>query len=286
MKSNSLPHHSTSVPSLLPRVGSLALFSLAFVSSALAADKASSEDADGWVRLFNGKDLTGWSAHTGGGGDKSSQKADEIFTVKDGVIHIYQSAEAGSKQSSANLVHDSVWQYFHLQVEYRWLETKFQPRTKDDRDAGILFHIHTDPDHVWPPSLEMQLADGKPGSDYVTGDLFVLGATRADSTSKGQSYDAEGQPIPRGQGVPGGMRTKVTLTADRPAGEWNIAEVIVHGSKSAEFLLNGKLLNKISNMKFKDKDGNWQPLEKGQVSIQAEWAELEYRMVRIKELND
>ena len=131
------------------------------------------------------------------------------------MIHIYQGAEAGSKQASANLWHESTWSSFHLQVEYRWLDKKFVPRTEDKRDAGILFHIHSEPKKVWPPSLEMQMGDG---------------------------------------------------------------------SEKAEFILNGKTLNVIQNMKFQDADGEWKPLEKGHISIQAEWDELDYRAVRVKEI--
>jgi hypothetical protein len=267
-------------------IGGIALGALLLITTAIAAEPEPGKTPDGWVDLFNGKDLKGWSARTGKEGDESSQKADEIFTVKDGVIHVYQGAAVGSRQLNANLLHESVWQNFHLRVEYRWLEKKFVPRTKDDRDAGILFHVHTAPETVWPPSLEMQLGDGKPGSAYVAGDLFVLGSTRTDSTVKGTKYDPAASPVTCGEGAPGGRRGAVTLNADHPVGEWNTADVIVHGSKSAEFYVNGTLLNKITNMKFKDKDGEWKPLEKGQVSIQAEWAELEYRAVRIKELKE
>lgn len=132
----------------------IAISAVAFAGSVFAE-----AEEPQWTELFNGKDLSGWHATVGKGGDENSQKPDEIFTVNDGVIHVYRGAEAGSPQYSANLYHESTWSHFHLQVEYRWLEKRFAPRTEDDRDAGILFHIHTDPEKVWPPSLEMQMGD-------------------------------------------------------------------------------------------------------------------------------
>ena len=256
------------------------------ICAAIFAVSASAEnEGEKWTELFNGKDLAGWSAHLGRVGDESSQKAREIFTVRDGVIHIYQGAEAGSLQSSANLYHKSTWSSFHLQVEYRWLDKKFQPRTEDHRDAGILFHIHTEPEKVWPPSLEMQMGDGKPGDAYVTGDLWVIRNTRTDSPSEGINYKPDAPIVTRGMGA-GGVRAAVTEHAEKPHGEWNLAEVIVHGSEKAEFILNGKTLNMIQNMKFQDTDGEWKPLEKGHISIQAEWAELEYRTIRIKKIGE
>ncbi|MFK7850528.1 MAG: DUF1080 domain-containing protein [Akkermansiaceae bacterium] len=238
-----------------------------------------------WTNLFNGKDLNGWHAHLGKFGDESSQKLSEIFTVKDGTIHIYDGAKPDSKQASANLYHESEWSHFHLQVEYRWLEPKFQPRTKANRDAGILFHVHSQPEKVWPPSLEMQLGDGKPGDKYVTGDLFVLGTTRADSPSKENKYQPDAPMVTRGRGA-APARTMATEYAEKPLGEWNLAEVIVHGSKKAEFILNGKTLNVIHNFKYLDADRNWKPLEKGHISIQAEWAELQYRTIRVKKIKE
>jgi len=257
------------------------LLAAAMISTATYAEP----DKDGWTNLFNGKDLEGWHAKLGRDGDEKSQKPEEIFTVRDGVIHIYQGAEAGTKQSSANLRHESEWSSFHLQVEYRWLDKKFIPRTEDKRDAGILFHIHSEPEKVWPPSLEMQMGDGKPGDAYVTGDLFVIGNTRTDSPSEGFNYKPGAANVTRGMGA-GGSRAAVTEHAEKPHGEWNLAEVIVHGSEKAEFILNGKTLNVIHNMKFQDPDGEWKPLTKGHISIQAEWAELEYRTVRVKEIGE
>ncbi len=255
----------------------------AFALLAICVSAAYAETKEqGWTELFNGKDLNGWRACLGKGGDESSFPLGKIFTVRDGVIHIYDGAEAGSKQASANLYHESTWSSFRLQVEYRWLDKKFAPRTQDDRDAGILFHIHTDPEKVWPPSLEMQMGDGKPGSPYVTGDLFIIGNTRADCASPEAKYTPGGEVITRGPGA-AGTRVAVTENPEKPHGEWNLAEVIVDGSRKAEFILNGKTLNAISNMKFQDKDGEWKPLEKGHISIQAEWAELEYRVIRIRE---
>lgn len=266
-----------------PRYALFTVCSMALAMTADCAEPATEKDADGWVALFNGRDLEGWHVNTGNGGDEASLTAEDIFTVEGGVIHVYAGAAAGSKQYNANLHHESVWGKFHLQVEYRWLEKKFDPRTEATRDAGILFHIHTKPDAVWPPSLEMQLGAGKPGDQYVTGDLFVLGTTRAESSAQKMNYDPGSRPVTRGEAATG-RRTAVTKHAERPIGEWNTADVIVNGSQKAQFYVNGTLVNTVSNMQYKDEKGGWKPLEKGHVSVQAEWAELEYRVIRIKEL--
>lgn len=240
-----------------------------------------------WVDLFNGKNLDGWQVNVGRDGDETSLGKEAIFRVKDGVIRVYEGAAAGSKQWNANMRHESEWEKFHLQVEYRWLEKKFEPRANDDRDAGILFHIHTKPDAVWPPSVEMQLGDGVPvKSPYVTGDLFVLGSTRVDSPTEKVVYDPKAPLLTKGSKIKQPIRTAVTEKPEKPHGEWNLAEVIVRGDGKAGYYLNGVLVNAVYNMKYKAEDGSWQPLRKGNISVQAEWAELEYKTIRVKKLDE
>nr|WP_319512272.1 DUF1080 domain-containing protein [uncultured Draconibacterium sp.] len=243
-----------------------------------------------WTTLFNGKDLKGWTAYNGWtAGDRGSEnaiKGEEIFKVNNGVIHVYNGAEPGSNQSNANLVSEQSFSIFHLQVEYRWLKNKFQPRTEANRDAGILFHIHTNPKNVWPASIEMQLGDGKSGDKYVTGDIFVIHNSRAEIPVENEKYKP-GAPLSlRGMLDDGKVgRGMTSVYAEKELGEWNLAEIIVHGSDKAEYYLNGKLINEVNNMKFEDKNGVWKPLDSGQISLQAEWAELEYRNIRVKKLN-
>ena len=60
-------------------------------------------------------------------------------------------------------------------------------------------------------------------------------------------------------------------------GMWNIVEVIVNGADEAKYMVNGKQVNAVYNMK---RDG--QPLTEGRISVQAEYAELFYRNIKYK----
>jgi hypothetical protein len=250
------------------------------------------DDRGGWVDLFDGKSLDGWVANLGKRGDDKSLPLEEIFTVNEGTIHVYQGARHRTKQYTANLRTKQSFSRFHLQVEYRWKDSRFQPRHGAVRDAGILFHIHTAPDSVWPPSVEMQLGGGEPGKPYVSGDIWIIGNTRAKSPAEMDGtafyYQPDGPIVefsgifPNDEGLKRANYTSVAAT--KPHGEWNLAEVIVHGSERAEYYLNGKLVSEVTDMRFLDAEGNWQPLSEGPISLQAEWAELQYRAIRIKEL--
>lgn len=277
-----------------PRTLSLLLILCgSFAALALTAGDAKTDSSEeGWITLFDGESLEGWVAHLGERGNETSQPLEEIFTVNDGVIHVYRDAPNRTKQYSANLRTKETFSQYLLQVEYRWRDNRFQPRHAAVRDAGILFHIHSDPAAVWPPCLEMQLGGGKPGAPFVTGDIWVIGNTRAQTRARldGTVFvqDPAAEPVELGGDHPanpdmlGASYTNVAAT--QPHGEWNLAELVVHGSERAEYFLNGESVNEVTNMRYLDEEGEWQPLTSGHISLQAEWAEIEYRMVRIKKL--
>jgi len=262
-------------------------FACSLIAAPLAAESPGRDDDGEWIELFDGTSLDGWVAHLGDRGDETSLTLDEIFTVQDGTIHTYKGAANRSKQYSANLRTEATFSRYHLKVEYRWLENRFRPRHASVRDAGIMFHIHSDIGAVWPPCLEMQLGEGQPYAPYVTGDLWVLGPTRATSRSKDLFYDPEAPPMlfgETGKADLSGRSNYTFVTVEKTKGEWQVAEVIVHGAERAEFYLNGTLMNVATDLQFQDADGNWQPLESGHISLQAEWAELQYRSVKLKKL--
>lgn len=266
----------------------LLALTIVITTGSRASDPTPSPEPAGWITLFDGRTLDGWVAHRGQRGDEKSQDIGEIFTINEGTLQVYRGAPHRSKQFNANLRTKESFSHFHLQVEYRWLEHRFQPRHAAVRDAGILFHLHTQPDAVWPPSIEMQLGGGEPGAPYVSGDLWVIGNTRATSPSTDQSYAPDGVATVFGEKeADDDDRRRANYTsvaATRPHGEWNLAEVIVHGADRAMFYLNGVLVNEVRDLRYRDEAGNWQPLESGPISLQAEWAELQYRAIRIKRL--
>mgnify|MGYP005842820757 CR=1 FL=1 len=140
---------------------------------AAAAENASPErisPREGVIRLFNGKDLTGWYTWL-----KGSGRADPrgVFTVQDGTIRV-------SGEGSGYLATQAAYRDYRLVVDYKW-------GTKTDgsgyvRNAGILLHA-IGPDGgangVWMTSIECQLAQG------CEGDLIVI-----------RGKDAEGKLVP------------------------------------------------------------------------------------------
>ena len=238
---------------------------------------------EGFVSLFDGKTLDGWkSARSSGEGDWGPFSVNE----QEQAIHVYAESEADSEQKTDCLNTTKEFSHYILKLEYKWMEKRFAPRADWDRDAGLLFHVHGNLSRVWPFSLEMQIGESpkdKPkGKDaegrFHTGDLFVLGGhLRTDTPQKDRSYAKDGK-------LKNGRNVKTILGTEKPKGQWNEIEIRVLGSKQATFVLNGEVVLETFNFTQKDKEEVKSPLSKGHIGFQAEWAELMYRNIRIKEL--
>ncbi len=96
------------------------------------------------VRLFNGKDLTGWTY--------SSDAQKDVWSVKDGVL-----CDAGRPAG-----------YLRTEADYRDFIVRMQVRHLSKGNGGVLLRM-TGKDGVWPRSIECQgMVDNK-------GDIFNIG---------------------------------------------------------------------------------------------------------------
>ena len=59
-----------------------------------SVELASAPEGDGWLALFNGRDLTGWYTFLQNHGKNSDP--DRVITIEDGAIHLYKHATDGS----------------------------------------------------------------------------------------------------------------------------------------------------------------------------------------------
>jgi len=234
-----------------------------------------------WRPLFNGKDLEGWSTLVK---DKApGEDPDRYISVEDGMIHMYAHTPDGEKVAFGVITTNESFSSYHLKLEYRWGTKKFAPRAKPEhkRDAGILYHVWN-PAKVWPGSLEYQI------QETDTGDLIFI-------DSGGTVFHEPGDPkryLPESEGGLarfGLAKNTWQLVAKRKIADhnegWNTAEIIVHGGRSAEHRVNGESLLRLSNFVRPEGDGTV-PLTSGKISLQFEGAEIFYRNIAIRELDD
>jgi hypothetical protein len=241
---------------------------------------ATAGGGDGWIPLFNGTDLTGWTPSAGAEGLFAAATLDG-----EPVIHVYPTQEDQSTQPQATLRTNEAYGNYVFHLEYKWGTKRYSDRKQTARDSGICFHLCNDLGLVWPDSLELQIGSSPLGQDWITGDIFVLGATKADWKYR-TTNDPQASPETCGQIKLGAgekeNRGRVAQQLDK-ADDWNIIELTVHGATDAEYNVNGTVLNRLYNFEC-NTGGSWMPAERGPIAVQAEFAELYFRNIKIKPL--
>lgn len=252
---------------------------LRFCLAACCAVSSSAFAEDGWISLFNGKDLSGWSTTI----DKLKvgEDPDKLVQVRDGAIHMYPDSDPEKRVAFGVITHEKTFSRFHLSLEYRWLEKKFAPRKEAIRDAGLLYHA-TKTDKIWPSSVEYQIQEGDSGDIIFIDEGGISWLhPEPDKAPKGQG---EAGLLPENGGIPK-IGVNQTYFGRFPEydhlKDWNLAEVIVHADESAEHTLNGHVRSRLSNIRHL---GGGE-LKEGKICLQLEGAELQYRAIRIKELD-
>jgi hypothetical protein len=242
---------------------------------------ASAASAQGeWKSLFNGKDLSGWTVTLQG--RTPGEDPDKLVQVRDGAIHMYPDTDPETKVPFGVITHEGTYSHFHLVLGYRWMEKKFAPRKNAIRDAGLLYHA-SQTEKIWPPSVEYQIQEGDSGDIiFIQESGLSWMHPEPDKAPQGQGDAAL---LPEDGGYP---RVAVNQTYfgrfpeyDHLTG-WNRAEVIVHADQSAEHILNGHVRSRLANIRHLTGGA----LKEGKICLQLEGAEIQYRDVQIRELDE
>ena len=132
---------------------------VALVGRTGAAEDQPISPSDGVIRLFNGKDLSGWTPWLKGIGRKNPN---QVYSIKDGAIRI-------SGEGLGYLATEKSCKDYRLIVEYKWGERT--DGSGNVRNSGILLHaVGADggANGVFMTCIEVQLAQG------CEGDLIVI----------------------------------------------------------------------------------------------------------------
>ena len=165
----------------------------------------------GWLPLFDGKSLAGWTFDVQG--DASPET---IWSVEEGIVVVN-----GKDHPAGVLRTEKSYSNYELEFEWRW--------PAKPGNSGCLIHVSSARElGIWPKSIEVQLQSGS------AGDFWIIGET-IDVTEKQIVKDKNGNPSRR--------RINLTADAEKPAGEWNKMQIITKDS-SVEVYVNGTLVNK------------------------------------------
>lgn len=244
---------------------------------------ATRAEAERWTPLFNGRDLDGWYTFLQEHG--KNQDPDRVITIEDGAIHLYKHAPDGGKVVMGYISTQKEYGDYHLRLQYRWGEKKFEPRYKMKRDAGLYYHI-IGPDQVWPRALQFQIEQTN------VGDMIALHGVQLDTTIDPKTRSEKMPTFLEGeQGgaayVLGGQGIAYLkhLAGEHERDGWNTAEIIARGD-TVTHVLNGRVMSKGTGVRLVDPDKPGAPrsVTRGRIALEIEAAELYFRNVELRPL--
>ncbi len=198
------------------------------------------------MSLFNGVDLKGWHADVPGK-DKNPDTA-ASFIVRDGNL-------VSMGEPRGHLITDSVFENYRLEVEYRF--------AGKPGNCGVLVHASTPRAlyKMFPKSLEVQM------QHQDAGDFWCIEEDITVANMEAQRGPKENWGVSAGKG----RRIKnLTDDSEKPLGEWNSMRIECFKDQ-VRVWVNGILVN----------DGYNCTATKGQIALQAEGAEVEFRKIVI-----
>jgi len=170
---------------------------------------------------------------------------------------------------------------YHLSLQFKWGDQKWEPRLERQRDSGLLLHCvgpHGAFWNVWKRCLECQI------QEKDVGDFYALAGTKADIPSIIPKENKK--PVYQ----PGAPIRTVSKSArhgtskEMPHGEWNTVEIYTIGDQMVHVVngqINMVLLNTRQNTQYGEA-----PLSKGQIQIQSEAAEIYYRDIKLTPISE
>jgi Domain of Unknown Function (DUF1080) len=265
--------HTTSSRRLVSRIlGLAALAVLALVATdSRGQDKPTGE---GWIALFNGKDLEGWTPKITG--YPLGENYADTFRVEDGVLKVAYDKYPKFEGKYGHLFYKTPFSHYRLRIEYRFVG-KQCPGGEGwaFRNSGVM--IHGQPpetmgkDQKFPASIEVQFLGGNgrnkrptanvctPGTNIVMGGKLI---TQHCTDSKAKTYHGD---------------------------QWVTVEVEAHGNGVIKHIVEGETVLEYEKAQLdpEDADGRrlikegYKMLHGGSISLQAESHPIEFRKVEI-----
>ena len=199
--------------------------------------------------LFNGKDLSGWHADVP---EMDTNKlAKNPFLVRNGML-------VSMGVPNGHLITDSVYSDYRLQVEYRF--------AGKPGNCGVLVHASVPRAlyKMFPKSIECQMMHQNAGDFWCIVEDITVPDMEKRRGPKAEWGITEGK---------GRRIINLTDSSEKPLGEWNTMLIECRGN-AIKVWVNNDLVN----------DGFNCTASKGNIALQAEGAEVEFRKVEIERI--
>lgn len=254
----------------------LPLFAIILISCASGSE---SETGDEWQILFNGENLDNWTVkfyHHDAGDNYAN-----TFRIVDDVIQVNYDDYDEFGERYGHLFYNEPFSSFHLMFEYRFTEQWMEDAPDYTyKNSGVMYHSQAPQtilkEQDWPISVEYQmLAEAGEGEPRPTGNMC----------SPGTDVVYEGELDPR--------HCINSSSATYGWDEWVSAELIVYEDSLIIHKVNGEEVLRYSEPQIGGGvvngydseikvDGT--PLTEGYIGLQAEGQGVEFRSIKLKEL--
>jgi hypothetical protein len=240
---------------------------------------AAEPDNDGFVSIFNGKDLTGWTPKITG--FELGDNHNDTFRVEDGKLVVRFDKYKSFDGKFGHIFYQEKLSHYQLRFEYRFVGDQCPGGPGwATRNSGAMLHCQ-DPKTMtkgqeFPVSIEAQLLGGLGKGNRSTGNLCTPGTnvvlngklhTPHCYNSKSKTFHGE---------------------------QWVTALFEVNGSGKVKHFINGELVLEYEQPQLDPKDKDAMPLvkaregklllEEGYISLQSESHPCEFRKIELKKL--
>src|SRR5262245_9812869 len=187
---------------------------LALIFAAVGFTAFTKAGEEGWIKLFNGKDLSGWTIFLD---PKKKGDPEKVWSVKDGTI-------VCQGQPFGYLLTEKEYGDYVLKVQWRWGE---KGPAKGVRNSGVFVHV-TGPDKIWPKAIEAQRMDGHAGDFWLVDNFKLTVDSKRQDPKVARHY----------------LRMKDDV--EKKIGEWNQYEITCKGD-TIKLVINGQHVNEGTN---------------------------------------
>lgn len=230
---------------------------------------------EGWISLFNGKDLDGWTPKIAG--CKLGENFNETFRVQDGVIKVCYDKYAAFDGKFGHIFYKSPFTSYRFRAEYRFTGAQCPGGPGwAARNSGVMIHCQ-DPatmreNQDFPVSIEVQLLGGLGKGARTTGNLCTPGTNVVTGGKLREEH----------------CISAVSKTYD--GDQWVKVEIEVRGTH-VKHMIGGETVLEYDEPQLDPRDGDAKALielangEKvlkgGWISLQSESHPVEFRAIEI-----
>ncbi len=236
---------------------------------------------DGWISLFNGEDLKGWTPKFSG--EEHGVNFKDTFRARDGVLAVSYENYESFDGKFGHLFYEHEYGRYVLELEYRFVGEQVSGGPGwAFRNNGVMIHGQSPEtmrlDQDFPVSIEVQMlgAPAEGDQERTTGNLCTPGTN----------------VVYRGELD---LRHCIDAASETYRGDqWVKMRIEVRGSESIAHFINGQEVIRYSQPQLdardadarvliKQRDGE-KLLKRGTISLQAESHPTEFRNIRLREL--